>query len=179
MKKRFSFLKDSRALAEIRKHKWIESEKRGQEIGFATAAVDWIKKYGEAWKKVYLKEDKEHDLFIEKRRYRRFPLNLGLVIKKDQICLTAVPNDINLEAISCKIVENLPTDTPVEIIFKHKDSVNYANSIRCNARILRVSPYHKHGLLNQEYNLVLIPGEACRNSLKEILTQNYVSSITN
>lgn len=46
---RYSFLNDTLALEEIRKHKWIESEKAGREIGFATAAVDWIKKYGEQW----------------------------------------------------------------------------------------------------------------------------------
>jgi hypothetical protein len=47
--KKYPFLKDELAINEIRKHKWIESEKAGQEIGFATAAVDWINKYGEAW----------------------------------------------------------------------------------------------------------------------------------
>ncbi len=46
---RYSFLKNELALEEIRKHKWIESEKAGCEIGFATAAVDWIKNYGEGW----------------------------------------------------------------------------------------------------------------------------------
>ena len=46
---RYSFLNDTLALEEIRKHKWIESEKAGCEIGFATAAVDWVKKYGEGW----------------------------------------------------------------------------------------------------------------------------------
>ncbi len=46
---RYSYLKDEFALDEIRKHKWIESEKAGCEIGFATAAVDWIKKHGEQW----------------------------------------------------------------------------------------------------------------------------------
>ena len=50
----YSFLKDDLALAEIRKHKWIESEKLGGEIGFATAAIDWIKKYGPQWKQYRL-----------------------------------------------------------------------------------------------------------------------------
>ena len=49
MKKQYSFLKDELAITEIRKHKWIESEKAGCEIGFATAAYDWVTKYGEAW----------------------------------------------------------------------------------------------------------------------------------
>ena len=47
--KKYPFLKDELAINEIRKHKWIESEKAGCEIGFATAAHDWISKYGETW----------------------------------------------------------------------------------------------------------------------------------
>ena len=50
MKTDYAYLKDELALLEIRKHKWIESEKLGREIGFATAARDWISKYGTAWK---------------------------------------------------------------------------------------------------------------------------------
>jgi len=58
MKKRFSFLANDKAVEEIRKHKWIESEKKGEEIGFATAAIDWIKKYGAAWKRYHYPEDR-------------------------------------------------------------------------------------------------------------------------
>ena len=47
---RYSFLNDPCAYYEIRKHKWFLSEKANCEIGFATAAVDWIKNYGDAWK---------------------------------------------------------------------------------------------------------------------------------
>ncbi|OGX06515.1 MAG: hypothetical protein A2Z88_04480 [Omnitrophica WOR_2 bacterium GWA2_47_8] len=46
---RYAFLKDPEALEEIRKHKWLESEKKGEEVGFATAALDWINTYGRAW----------------------------------------------------------------------------------------------------------------------------------
>lgn len=42
-------LKDERVIAEIEKHKWFESEKAGYDIGFETAAADWIKKYGDEW----------------------------------------------------------------------------------------------------------------------------------
>jgi len=30
---------------ELLKHKWIESEKAGKDIGFESALLDWIKKY--------------------------------------------------------------------------------------------------------------------------------------
>ena len=57
MSKRFSFFDNEEAMQEIRRHKWIESEKKGQEIGFATAAIDWINKYGDTWKKHHLSKD--------------------------------------------------------------------------------------------------------------------------
>lgn len=36
---------------EILKHKWYESEKRGHDIGFELAQVDWRIKYGSQWRK--------------------------------------------------------------------------------------------------------------------------------
>lgn len=35
---------------EILKHKWIESEKIGKDIGFDNALFDWILKYRSAWR---------------------------------------------------------------------------------------------------------------------------------
>ena len=35
---------------EILKHKWIESEKAGKDIGFERALLDWIRNYRDAWK---------------------------------------------------------------------------------------------------------------------------------
>jgi hypothetical protein len=36
---------------EILKHKWIESEKAGYDIGFERALTDWIVKYRSKWRK--------------------------------------------------------------------------------------------------------------------------------
>lgn len=36
---------------EILKHKWIESEKAGEDIGFERALLDWIRKHRERWRK--------------------------------------------------------------------------------------------------------------------------------
>jgi hypothetical protein len=36
---------------EILKHKWIESEKAKQDIGFERALLDWIVKHRAAWRK--------------------------------------------------------------------------------------------------------------------------------
>ncbi len=35
---------------EILRHKWIESEKVGQDIGFERALLDWIVKFRSAWR---------------------------------------------------------------------------------------------------------------------------------
>jgi len=35
---------------EILKHKWIESEKAGKDIGFEKALLDWICKHRTAWR---------------------------------------------------------------------------------------------------------------------------------
>ena len=36
---------------EILKHKWIESEKAGHDIGFERALIDWILKHRTKWRK--------------------------------------------------------------------------------------------------------------------------------
>lgn len=35
---------------EILRHKWIESEKRGRDIGFERALLDWIRNHREGWR---------------------------------------------------------------------------------------------------------------------------------
>ena len=42
-------------LDEILKHKWIESEKAGEDIGFEKALLDWIYKHRSAYKKAQKK----------------------------------------------------------------------------------------------------------------------------
>ncbi|MCS7064042.1 MAG: DUF4032 domain-containing protein [Methylacidiphilales bacterium] len=42
---------------EILKHKWIESERLGYDIGFERALVDWMTKHRARWKKERLKGD--------------------------------------------------------------------------------------------------------------------------
>ncbi|MDE3066424.1 MAG: hypothetical protein KGJ60_02635 [Verrucomicrobiota bacterium] len=36
---------------EILRHKWIESEKAGRDIGFEQALMDWILKHRSSWRK--------------------------------------------------------------------------------------------------------------------------------
>ena len=42
--------------AEILKHKWIESEKAGKDIGFERALLDWIVKHRSNWRSRRMKE---------------------------------------------------------------------------------------------------------------------------
>ena len=35
---------------EILRHKWIESEKKGKDIGFERALLDWIRKHRQKWR---------------------------------------------------------------------------------------------------------------------------------
>ena len=41
---------------EILKHKWIESEKVGADIGFEKALLDWILKHRSNWREKRIKE---------------------------------------------------------------------------------------------------------------------------
>jgi hypothetical protein len=41
---------------EILKHKWIESEKAGTDIGFEKALLDWILKHRSNWREKRIKE---------------------------------------------------------------------------------------------------------------------------
>ncbi len=36
---------------EILRHKWIESEKAGRDIGFDAALIDWVSKYRSGWRR--------------------------------------------------------------------------------------------------------------------------------
>jgi hypothetical protein len=41
---------------EILKHKWIESEKAGKDIGFEKALLDWIVKHRSNWRERRIRE---------------------------------------------------------------------------------------------------------------------------
>ena len=45
---------------EILKHKWIESEKAGRDIGFERALTDWIIKHRSKWRKSRQEAAQQH-----------------------------------------------------------------------------------------------------------------------
>ncbi len=56
--KNSELLKDERVKEEIGRHRWIESEKSGMDIGFDKAAADWLNRFSDAWLKVHLAKGK-------------------------------------------------------------------------------------------------------------------------
>jgi hypothetical protein len=45
---------------EILKHKWIESERLGYDIGFERALLDWIRKHREGWRAARRQLQQQH-----------------------------------------------------------------------------------------------------------------------
>ncbi len=45
---------------EILKHKWIESERLGYDIGFERALLDWIRKHREGWRAARRQQAQQH-----------------------------------------------------------------------------------------------------------------------
>ena len=50
-------LRNKRVIEEINRHKWLESEIAGYDIGFEAAAEDWLRCYANAWIKYHLSKD--------------------------------------------------------------------------------------------------------------------------
>ena len=48
-------------LDEILRHKWLESEKAGRDIGFEQALTDWILKHRSKWRKARQEKEKKPD----------------------------------------------------------------------------------------------------------------------
>ncbi|MBF0489327.1 MAG: hypothetical protein HQL15_01740 [Candidatus Omnitrophica bacterium] len=48
-------LRDKKVIAEINRHKWLESEIAGYDIGFEAAAENWLKRHAEAWVRYHTK----------------------------------------------------------------------------------------------------------------------------
>ena len=159
MKDRYPYLKDPRAVAEIRKHKWIESQKTGAEIGFATAAVDWVNKYGTEWKKIHAEEADDKKIFLERRRYRRFKLRGVAQLKSDRLCLTAEPLDLSFFGVLCRVDQEVPLGGEIKVSMsvetnRHKEDLDCCGSVE---RVLPVD--------GKRYDLFFSFHESCRRKL--------------
>ena len=56
--KKDKLLKNKQALEEINRHRWIESEKAGYDIGFESASMDWLEKFSSAWMQYHMPQRK-------------------------------------------------------------------------------------------------------------------------
>lgn len=45
---------------EILRHKWLESERLGYDIGFERALLDWIRKHRESWRAARRLQQQQH-----------------------------------------------------------------------------------------------------------------------
>ena len=138
--KNYPFLEDELAVTEIRKHKWIESEKKGHEIGFATAALDWIKKYGQAWQQFRLRLKTQQNILDEKRLHRRFHQQFPITIHINDTAITAQTDEISLIGVACTIPTYVPynTSTKIEIHFNKNQKKN-PSRFQFQSRIARIA----------------------------------------
>lgn len=137
MANEYSFLKDELAVVEIRKHKWIESEKRGYEVGFATAAIDWIKKYGSTWKQFRFPGTSPHAL-SEKRQHRRFPVQFPVQLSCDTTRFSCETKDVSLIGLSCSLPESLPPDATADVTILIKGKNRPKSRFQFKSRISRI-----------------------------------------
>ncbi|OGX33758.1 MAG: hypothetical protein A2787_07845 [Omnitrophica WOR_2 bacterium RIFCSPHIGHO2_01_FULL_48_9] len=161
MKLNYSFLKDELAVLEIRKHQWIESQKQSQELGFATAAVDWINKYGQAWKQFRLGDPLTPNPFAEKREYRRFNHSVPLELKIGDQSIQSTTHTISLVGFSCQIPQFIPTDTTTEVTISL--SQEDRTGFRFQSRVVRVTPTPQG---TSHFNIFVPFSENARNYIR-------------
>lgn len=167
MDQTYSFLKDELAIIEIRKHKWIESQKLGYEIGFATAAVDWVKKYGMKWRKAQLEQKLPSDLFSEKRKFRRFEYNLPMSIMVNEAKIKCHTKDFSLVGVSCTIEEYVPENiyAHASIEFNTPNFLMRKPRLQFESKILRTAKKDQKSE-NKGYEIFLTFNEETRDFLR-------------
>src|SRR3990167_1306272 len=137
----YSFLKDELAVLEIRKHQWIESQKKGAEIGFASAAVDWVKQHGKAWKQFRLEASAIKNPLTEKRTYRRFSTSFPLELKVGGQSINSRTQNIILVGFSCEVGQFIPDNTKAQITINLPHSSKRKTDFRFESRVVRVHPF--------------------------------------
>lgn len=160
MSKHYSYLNDPRAISEIRKHKWIESQKAGREIGFATAALDWINKHGSAWQRIHIKDEKTSTLFMERRGFRRFNFNGRVELLKDNTpALSGEPVNISLEGLLCRTNGYLLPGSTLDINLSL--SPDKKTVLDCKGMVDRIRPLGK-----DEYELFIKFDSRCQEKIE-------------
>ena len=160
----YSFLQDELALVEIRKHKWIESEKSGKEISFATAALDWIKKYGQDWKNYRFGLQSNQNIFSEKRHYRRFSYQWPIQLKINDHHIVSQTHDINLIGLSCDVPSFVAQDTSAEVVVSlhAQGNAKKESKLQFQSKVKKIAKQK-----GKSFNKVFVPfTEEIRNYLR-------------
>ncbi|MCD4779170.1 MAG: PilZ domain-containing protein [Candidatus Omnitrophica bacterium] len=168
MKLNYKFLQDELALTEIRKHKWIESQKENREVGFATAAVDWIKKYGNDWLLHHKKLKTDDRFFAEQRKHRRFKQHLPIQIKVQDNFIFSRTIDINLLGLACRVPQSIPENehTEVTINFPGQKQDGPRTRFQFKSKILRSTIVHDD--LSPLTHQIFVPfNDQIRNYLRD------------
>lgn len=55
---RKKLLSNKQAVEEIQRHRWIESEKAGCDVGFDKAVEDWLARFSKAWMEYHMPKRK-------------------------------------------------------------------------------------------------------------------------
>lgn len=172
IKNNYSFLKDEMALMEIRKHKWIESEKCGQEIGFATAAMDWIKKHGMNWQRTRIFPENIDLTFLERRNHRRYSHHVPVYIKTKKQWIKSTISNLNLVGFVCSSPIPFFANQPIEIMIKFKKFLFVGSKFHLTTRVQRLQPVAAVEK-KPRYNIFVPFDESVRDYLRfhpEILT---------
>ena len=53
-------LRNKKVIQEIKRHKWLESEIAGYDIGIEKATEDWLKRYAAAWLAYHMNPKKKN-----------------------------------------------------------------------------------------------------------------------
>jgi len=166
MKDKFSYLNDPRALAEIRKHKWIESQKQGTEIGFASAAFDWIQKYGQEWKRLHAESDGNKEVFLERRRYRRFKMRGNVQLISGNATILAEPLDLSFFGILCRVSEAVSLGSPMKALLP-VGTQQPEKTLDCYGKVERIVPVDA-----RRFDLFFSFNECCQKKLPQVLGEN-------
>lgn len=51
-------LKNKQVIEEINRHRWIESERAGHDIGFESASTQWLEEFSRAWMQYHMPKRK-------------------------------------------------------------------------------------------------------------------------
>lgn len=145
--KRFNYLQHNAAVEEILKHKWIESKKAGRDIGFVSAAMDWIKCHGESWRKskgfFEIPHQEAAGGFDERRRYRRLCVCWPVKIQRGKKTMVAELKEYNHRGASIVVAGPVAVGDVIVITASQLSSRPHRGALSVKGRVVRSSALKK------------------------------------